>query len=73
MALLGWGVPDMQVYHGLLVGDVAGFEMLALQPLTHPVGSLAGVHGGFGEPVLFENAESGRQVQHQLLQANAGS
>ena len=63
----------MQVEYGLLVCDIASFEMLALQPLADLVSSLAGVHGGLGEPVLFENAESGGQVLHQLLQACAGS
>ena len=62
----------MQVEYGLLVGDVAGFEALALQPLAHPVAGLAGVHRGIGVPVLFENAESGNQLAHKFLQMATG-
>ena len=62
----------MQVEHGLLVDYVSGFETFALQPLAHPVAGLVGVHEGIEVPVLFENAESGNQLAHQLLQATAG-
>ena len=62
----------MQVEHGLLVGYVSGFEAFALQPLAHPIAGLAGVYGGIGVPVLFENAESGNQLAHKSLQMATG-